>query len=369
MEIKNRDQIYHILQNLSNLEISYVDYSRQEINYNEYHTYFDYFNNYVIQNHNLTRFYFPIPKDMEHLEYPNDISNFDVISDSLTFLPGFDISVSKLFNFPKSATHQCNYYSMLYLMEGNAHLQIQDVSVHVFPGDFYLIPPNTPYAATAAPESIGIVLDMRKSFLNSNYKSLFQDDARLERFFINSLNQDSSSTHLAIHTNASSMHRDRILDIFAEYINQESFSNAAMKNLFSLLMIDLLRDSNTRIESPTPISGSDTLYQTILDEIRRNYQTLSLSELAEKTHFSKQYICKIIKEKSGNTFQNLLLHTRLKMVAQYLNDTALSIEEIAFLCGFSTPAHLSRCFKQNFGITPSAYRKSGNVNDTARTKN
>lgn len=100
MEIKNRDQIYHILQNLSNLEISYVDYSRQEINYNEYHTYFDYFNNYVIQNHNLTRFYFPIPKDMEHLEYPNDISNFDVISDSLTFLPGFDISVSKLFNFP-----------------------------------------------------------------------------------------------------------------------------------------------------------------------------------------------------------------------------------------------------------------------------
>ena len=56
MEIKNRDQIYHILQNLSNLEISYVDYSRQEINYNEYHTYFDYFNNYVIQNHNLTRF-------------------------------------------------------------------------------------------------------------------------------------------------------------------------------------------------------------------------------------------------------------------------------------------------------------------------
>ncbi len=287
----------------------------------------------------------------------------------LTFLPGFDISVSKLFNFPKSATHQCNYYSMLYLMEGNAHLQIQDVSVHVLPGDFYLIPPNTPYAATAAPESIGIFLDMRKSFLNSNYKSLFQDDARLERFFINSLNQDSSSTHLAIHTNASSMHRDRILDIFAEYINQESFSNAAMKNLFSLLMIDLLRDSNTRIESPTPISGSDTLYQTILDEIRRNYQTLSLSELAEKTHFSKQYICKIIKEKSGNTFQNLLLHTRLKMVAQYLNDTALSIEEIAFLCGFSTPAHLSRCFKQNFGITPSAYRKSGNVNDTARTKN
>ena len=86
MEIKNRDQIYHILQNLSNLEISYVDYSRQEINYNEYHTYFDYFNNYVIQNHNLTRFYFPIPKDMEHLEYPNDISNFDVISDSLDIL-------------------------------------------------------------------------------------------------------------------------------------------------------------------------------------------------------------------------------------------------------------------------------------------
>ncbi len=357
MEIMDREQIYHILQNLSNLEISYTDYSKDKIDYDEYQTYFDYFDNYVIQSHNLSRFYFPVPDSLDKTKYASNISKMGVITDQLTIPVGFDISISKLFNFPSNVTHSCDYYSLLYLMEGNLRLTIEDNTYDVVPGDFYLLPPNIPYAATAQPESIGIFLDMRKSFLNSNYKLLFQEDSRLETFFMNTLAENTHVSHLLIHTQNTSSQKNRILDIFLEYINQNSYSNSAMKNLFSLLMIDILRDSKTEILSSTPIRSGEYLYRDILEYINHNYQTASLKELADSVHFSKQYICKIVKQYSGDTFQNLLIQTRLKMVENYLVDSKLSIETIAELCGFSTAAHLSRCFKNKYGISPTKYRK------------
>ena len=61
MENINSEQVYHILQNLSNLEISYLEYSQSPKDFVEYRTYLDYFNNYIIKSHNLSRFYFPLP--------------------------------------------------------------------------------------------------------------------------------------------------------------------------------------------------------------------------------------------------------------------------------------------------------------------
>ena len=46
MEHLDSEQVYRILQNLSNLEISYLEYSNMPKNFVEYKTYIDYFNNY-----------------------------------------------------------------------------------------------------------------------------------------------------------------------------------------------------------------------------------------------------------------------------------------------------------------------------------
>ena len=63
-----------------------------------------------------------------------------------------------------------------------------------------------------------------------------------------------------------------------------------------------------------------------------------------------------MKKKTGDTFNTLLIRTKLNMVAQYLVDTDLNLEEISWLCGFSAASHMSRAFKNEFGVTPSAYR-------------
>lgn len=357
MEHLDSEQVYRILQNLSNLEISYLEYSRLPKNFVEYKTYIDYFNNYVIKSRNLIRFYFPYPIDGKNSSIPRYISELGTITDLLTIVPGYDFSISKQFNFPDGLCHNCNYYTLIYVMEGHGQLDVNEISLEIKEGDFCLIPPYVDYSLNTRPESICLCFNMRSAFVAAEHKSIFQYDSRLSGFVARSLEPDTSMSWLILHTDNSIMLRKFVLQIFAEYINQENFSNNSMRNYLSLMFIAILRDTNTKLESSAHLNHSERCYQQILEYLKQNYQTATLSDVSEQIHFSKQYICRIIKSVSGKTFNSLLMEIRLSIVCQYLADSNLTLESIAELCGFSATSHLSKVFKECYGMTPTAYRR------------
>ena len=53
---------------------------------------------------------------------------------------------------------------------------------------------------------------------------------------------------------------------------------------------------------------------------------------------------------SGNSF---IRNIRLKKAAQYLNAGHYNISEVAYMVGFKDPAYFTRCFKKEFGKSPS----------------
>lgn len=56
--------------------------------------------------------------------------------------------------------------------------------------------------------------------------------------------------------------------------------------------------------------------------------------------------------------RKLILHYKMDLAKYILNQNKYSIEETAFYCGFSGVTHFSRKFKQEFGLSPSTYRKN-----------
>jgi AraC-like DNA-binding protein len=60
---------------------------------------------------------------------------------------------------------------------------------------------------------------------------------------------------------------------------------------------------------------------------------------------------------ANTTFRDLLYETRKSMAAHYINETALSMTEIAFLLGFSELSAFSRAAKKWFGRTPRELRR------------
>lgn len=357
MDITTIEQVYHILQNLSNLEISYLEYSNSPKDFVEYKTYLEFFNNYIIRSHDLYRFYFPL-SITTYPSLPRYVSDLGTVTDHLNIAPGYSFSIVKQFNFPNGLRHKCNYYTLIYLMDGQGSLVLDEQSFRLQEGDFYLIPPEVYYALTIEPESICICFNMRKSFVSAEYRNIFQEDPRLTSFITQSLEPDNTMTYLSIHTDNEQTVRNLALVIFIEYINQKKFSNNAMKNYLSLIFTSVLRSDSVEIRSSVPISPSEQQYLEIIDYLKQNYQTATLTDVARQIHFSKQYICKIVKAASGQTFNTLLMNIRLEMVCQYLTESKLSLEDIAELCGFSATSHLSKVFKNRYGETPSSYRKS-----------
>lgn len=352
MKAYNAQRVYQTLQKLNALEISYLEYSKQPKNFEEYQAYLEYFNNYAIRAKELSRFYFPLP--LTSCVLPRLVTDIGDVLEIYNIPPTLDFAISKLFNFPAPLRHRCDYFTLICQMEGTGKLILDTATFEMNPGDFYIVPPNIYYTLESTLESMCICLNLRRSFVASEYRTIFMEHPQLTRFVADAL--EGSATYAAMHTHDHEPLNDLILTIFAEYINQDEYSNVAMRSYLTLLIAAILRDNHTEIDSSTKVTRMDAQFRQIEVYLKKNYQTATLTDLADTIHFSKQYICRIVKEKTGDTFNSLLIHTRLSNVEHFLCDTALSLEDIAYLCGFSAASHMSRCFKEAYGVTPSKFR-------------
>ena len=96
----------------------------------------------------------------------------------------------------------------------------------------------------------------------------------------------------------------------------------------------------------------------IVTYIHEMYQKpLSLSELAEHFHYSKEYFCRVFKKYTGVTFKQYLTGIRLMNAVKLLNSTEKTISEIAQKTGFTDESQLIACFRAHYHQTPGHYRK------------
>lgn len=103
--------------------------------------------------------------------------------------------------------------------------------------------------------------------------------------------------------------------------------------------------------------GVDERLNEIMNYIQSNYLSVTLESLSEEFHLSKQYLSKYIKEKSGNTFGDIVKLIRMKKAKALLKNESMQIEVISEKVGYLNVEHFNRQFKKQFGMTPGQYRK------------
>lgn len=59
----------------------------------------------------------------------------------------------------------------------------------------------------------------------------------------------------------------------------------------------------------------------------------------------------------GMSIKEFIMDVRLKRGAQLLEESDMTVSEISDMTGFNNPKYFSICFKKNFGLTPSEFRK------------
>ena len=88
-----------------------------------------------------------------------------------------------------------------------------------------------------------------------------------------------------------------------------------------------------------------------------NEPTISIEKISKELGVSRVHLQRKVKEITGLNPIDYLRNFRLAKAIELLESSHLSISEIAYETGFSSPAYFSKCFKDAFNITPSEYIK------------
>ena len=84
---------------------------------------------------------------------------------------------------------------------------------------------------------------------------------------------------------------------------------------------------------------------------------LSLQQLSKMHHTSPYHLSRVFKCVTGQGINQYRTQQRLRLLTLDLQQNQVDLVDLAFEYGFSSHSHMSACFKQSFGLTPSACQK------------
>lgn len=83
----------------------------------------------------------------------------------------------------------------------------------------------------------------------------------------------------------------------------------------------------------------------------------SVQELAERLHVTARHLRRTLQKELGVTASVLAQSRRLALAKQLIQDTTLSMTDVAFASGFSSVRRFNTAFREHFGRTPSSLRR------------
>jgi AraC-like DNA-binding protein len=135
-----------------------------------------------------------------------------------------------------------------------------------------------------------------------------------------------------------------------------------IKNYLEIFLINLLREqTETKDGNSTFLPWKELLSKPINDllAILKDgiYSQLTIDVICSKTAYSKPYLFRIFKAKTGKTIMNYYTELKIRKAKELLRENELSVREISERLGFSAPDYFSKTFKRVTGLTPLAYKK------------
>jgi AraC-like DNA-binding protein len=175
---------------------------------------------------------------------------------------------------------------------------------------------------------------------------------------------DSSSyikeIYLPIFTTSSAIERINILSNQLLHVdNSNYYTRMSMNYLMTSLLIELSEQTISELLLNSKDGQSDIRINEIMEWTRINaIDGITVSEIAEKFNYHKDYLSRLFKRKTGITLQEYIHMLKLSKAKDLLSGTRLNIKEISDRIGIGDEKYFMRLFKKYEKLTPTEYRKA-----------
>lgn len=266
------------------------------------------------------------------------------------------IAVQPHDRFTCSPEHRHNYIEIMYVCQGSVTHCIEGKEVTMQSGDLLLMNQYVKHSVkTTGGDDIAINFIALPEFFEIPLKMLHGNNI-LADFLVNTLclrhqKSDYLLYHLGGKLEIENLMENMIISMLNEEKNSDSLNQYSMGLVFLYLM-----NYVDRLTTNTLKNTNNIIIQSVLDYIDKHYKTAKLEKIAEDFHRSLPALSKMIKQKTGFTFQELLQEKRFEKAASYLTETNLSIEEIVVAVGYENQSYFYRKYREKYGMTPRDYR-------------
>ncbi|MCT8192471.1 AraC family transcriptional regulator, partial [Pseudomonas monteilii] len=135
------------------------------------------------------------------------------------------------------------------------------------------------------------------------------------------------------------------------------YSQRMLKNILDTFFIRLLRGLQTNQVSLDTEAGEESEIIDMLQYLQNHFAEVSIADLSKKFNYSQRQIARILKNKTGKTFSQLILEMKISKAKVYLKQTNLPIQEIAELVGYGDLSNFYRYFFKVTGCSPKQFRE------------
>lgn len=143
-----------------------------------------------------------------------------------------------------------------------------------------------------------------------------------------------------------------------QYLSQ---SISSILNNRALLKDHYIAGPDTRVHS-TQSNKTDRKFVndfTAIVEDNLGNDQFTVEDIAQQLNISKMQLYRKVKQLLNINVNDYILEARIRKGRYLLVNSKFSIAEIAYACGFSSPAYFSTVFKSRAGQTPKAFRDQG----------
>lgn len=151
-------------------------------------------------------------------------------------------------------------------------------------------------------------------------------------------------------------------DMLDEFTHYDEYSETILEGRLYELLLTVKREHVTDNLSDMMIHNVSEEVLEALSFIDANISRhININETAAHAGFSPSHFSRIFKENMGVTYSAYLLSARLQRAMVLLTKTTQTLEEIAAACGFPDASYLCHVFKRKYYQSPSAFRKTAAV--------
>ena len=247
----------------------------------------------------------------------------------------FRIGISSNMCFPP---HLHSYVEIVYVIEGNISVTINDNTKELQSGDIAVSFPNDIHSYSTELSSKIKLLIFSPEIISSYFSRRM--DKTLENPFISSHSMDKGITSLF-------------------HMLYEEYTNCNNKYVIKGLLYTILGKLDSHYSLKSSIHSYNNITQSLLRYIESHYhENITLQSIANDLGFSKFYLSRIFTKKIGYQFNDYVNRLRINMAQKLLTETDQPVLNIALECGFESQRNFNRTFKEYTSVTPSEFRFS-----------